>query len=203
MEIIDPEWASQNPEAAQARLIDARRDDFESRYRPLEEAAIAEFMKSPEEAASRAQGISTSAFGRVSAMTDRSLGRRGVFMTADQAAAAQAATDLDRVRAGATGANLTRRHVTDRNIEGLGTMAGIGRGVQGAGLSGMGDASGMANARNEAGRAARQQHRAGQLQTVSSMAGLGMMAGTAGVMGLTAGTGLAAGLGAGALLAFI
>jgi hypothetical protein len=171
-ETIDPEWARNNPEAAQAKLIDIQRDDFNARYRPLEEAAIAEYMKSPEQAAQRAGGIAAQGFHGGTGAADRSMGRMGAAMTGDQRRASGEATGLAQARAVGTAENTTRRAIQDRNIEGMGTMIGIGKGIQGSVNSGMDGAAGMQGARNQAHSAAKAGHKQNMMSTGVAVAGL-------------------------------
>ena len=169
---IDPEWASKNPEDAQAKLIEIQREDFNARYRPLEEAAIAEYMKSPEQAAQRAGGIAGQGFANAQGMSQRALGRQGASMTSDQLRASGASTGLAQARAVGTAENTTRRAITDRNIEGIGTMIGIGRGIQGSVNSGMDGAAGMQTARNQAHAGAKAAHKQNMIGTGVAVAGL-------------------------------
>lgn len=169
---IDPEWASQNPEKAQAMLIDQQREDFNQRYRPLEEAAIAEFMKSPEQAAQRAGGVAGKAFSGASGMSERAMGRRGASMTADQRRASADATGLARARSIGTAENTTRRNVRDRNIEGLGTMVSIGKGISGGVNRDMGSAADMQSQRIQANKAASAARKQNMVSTAVSVGGL-------------------------------
>lgn len=155
---IDAEWASRNPEAAQAKLLDVQREDFNARYRPLEEAAIAEYMKSPEEAAQRAGAAAGSPFGRAMGMSARSLGRRGAQMSGDQRSAVQSSLGLAKARAVGTAENTMRRDVRDRNTEGLGTMISIGKDISGGVNRDMGQAGAMSTQRSQAHKNAKQAH---------------------------------------------
>jgi hypothetical protein len=153
---IDPEWASQNPDKAQAAVTDAQWENFQTRYRPIEDAAIAEFLRSPEEAAQRAGLAAASGFEGNDAMLQRQLSRHGATMTADQQRVAARREGLNALRGQASAENLTRRNIRDRNIEGLGTMMGIGQGISGGVNRDLGSAAGMQSARNQAGAAAQQ-----------------------------------------------
>ena len=162
---IDPEWASQNPDAAHAKLIETQREDFVSRYRPLEQEAIAEFMKPPEEAAQRAGLAAGSQFGNAAGISQRELGRRGAQMTGDQHRAMTEGLGLAQARGVGTAENIMRREVRDRNVNGLGQMISIGKDIYGGTNRDMGSASQMATGRSDAHKGARQAHTQSMVST--------------------------------------
>ena len=100
------------------------------------------------------------------------MGRTGASMTADQRRAAGNATGLAQARAIGTAENTTRRAIQERNIEGIGTMIGIGRGIQGSVNRDMGAAAGMQNARNQAHAGAKAAHKQNMISTGVAAAGL-------------------------------
>jgi len=72
--------------------------------------------------------------------------------------------------------NTTRRETRDRNIEGLGTMIGIGKDIMGSAGQNLGEAASMAHQRREAARAASAQRKQQTISTVATLGGLGLMA---------------------------
>lgn len=168
---LDPTEARNNPKKAQGQLIERQREDFNARYRPMEEATIAEYMRSPEEAAQRAGAIAGQSFEGAPGMTARALGRLGGSMTPDQLRAAGDASGLAKARAIGTAENTMRRAVRDRNTDGLGTMVGIGRGIQGGVNRDMGSAAGMQVQREQAHSAAKTQHTQALIGTAAGLAG--------------------------------
>ena len=157
---LDPEWASRNPQQAQAALIDLKWEDFANRFRPIEDSALAGYMASPEEDARRAGLSAATAFSAdPTQAVSRDLGRFGASLTPGQAQALSQQRGLDAARGIATAENTTRRHVRDRNMEGMATMIGIGRDVQGSASDSMSQAAGMQAQRNAANKAASAQRR--------------------------------------------
>ena len=172
---IDPEWASKNPDKAQAAVSDAQWADFEARYRPIEEAAIAEFLKSPDEAAGRAGLAAAGARKNDATATARQLSRYGANMTADQQKVAARQQGLSAARGVAGAENITRRNIRDRNIDGMGTMIGIGKGVAGGAQRDLSSAAGMQQDRINAGKAAKAAHRQSTISTATSALGMAAM----------------------------
>ena len=177
MALIDPEWASKKPDEAQAALTRLQWEDFATRFRPIEEQAIAGFMASPEADARRAGLHAASAFGGdPTAEVGRTMGRFGAQLTPEQAQALAQQRGLAAARGVATAENTTRRHVRDRNMEGLSTMIGIGRDVQGGAMDGLSQAAGMQSQRNAA---SAQASAANRQNNINTALGLGALAGMA------------------------
>jgi hypothetical protein len=172
MMTMDPEWAAQNPEKAQAQLIDMQYQDYVARYQPLEDELIAEYMKSPEESAQQAGLIAGSQFKNVEGMSQRSAARRGAVLTPDQLAAQRRSVGLAEARTVGTAENLTRRHVNERNMNGLSQMMGLGHGLHSGSMSGLSQSSSMAASRNAQHASASQAHKQNTMSTALGMAGL-------------------------------
>jgi hypothetical protein len=175
-QMIDPGLAQTDPSKVNAQLLEYQREDFMTRYRPLEDAAIAEYMKSPEQAAKQAGLAAASPFNRAMGMNERAMGRRGAQMTGDQRSAVRSGLGLAKARGVGNAENLMRRQVRDRNIEGLGTMIGIGKGISGSVNRDMGAASQLQTQRLEAGRNAQQAHKQSTTSTVMGLASIAAMA---------------------------
>lgn len=195
---IDPDWASRRPDKAQAKLIDLQWEDFTKRFRPLEDEMLQTYFGNGEPEAQRAGLHMAQTFGPAEgAVTDtqRELGRYGAGVTQRQAQALTQQRGLDAARGIATAENTTRRQAKDRNIEGLGTMMGIGRGIQGSAQQNMGQAASMAAQREQAGKAAAHSQRQNTMGNVVSGAGMGYMVGQGAAVGGPWGAAIGAGLG--------
>lgn len=167
---IDPDWAAKNPEKAQAKLIDLQWEDFATRFRPIEEQALAGYMASPEVDARRAGlHVARQFRGDPTAHLSRTMGRFGAQLTPEQAQAVAQQRGLDAARGIATAENTTRRHVRDRNMEGLGAMIGIGRDVQGSATNSMSQAASMQAQRNAANAQAKAANRQNNINTALSL----------------------------------
>lgn len=172
---LNPDWAAANPGRANSWIADEQWRDFELRYRPLEDRLIQEFFTSPEAAAREAGSITAGAHAGNADSMARQVGRYGVSMTPDQQRAASRSSGLAAARDIAGTENMTRRSIRDRNIEGLGTMMGIGKGISGGAMDSMGQAAGLASAREQAGQQARAAARQNNRNTAMSMLGMAAM----------------------------
>ena len=173
---IDPDWASSNPDEAQARLQDKEWRLFEERYRPMEEAAIDEFLGGSGAAMSRAADSARRGLAAAEGVNERAMGRRGVAMTGDQRRSAEASRGLNAARTVGTAANTAQRETRDRNLEGLGTMLSIGKGISGSAGDNLGAAADMASARQQQNRAASDARRQQTMSTVATLGGMALMA---------------------------
>ena len=174
---IDPEWARNNPSQANAQLMDNQWELFQTRYRPLEDDVLARYMSNVEGEASRAGENAQRGLAAAQGVSERQLGRRGVRMTADQAGAVQASQGLNAARTVASAENFARRDARDRNLEGLGTMIGIGQGISGSAGENLGTAAGMASQRSQQAAANKAANRQSLISTGLGLGGLAIAAG--------------------------
>lgn len=173
---LDPDAATKDPSEVQGQLQDSQWALFKERYRPIEDAAIQEFLKGTGEAAKDAGVNARRSLAGTAGVTDRSLGRRGVTMTGDQRKAAEAGMGLNAARTIATAENTARTKRRDRNMEGLGTMMSIGKGISGSAGDNLSAAAGLQHDREQQNAAAKQAKKQQNIQTASTVASLGLMA---------------------------
>lgn len=166
---INAALAEKKPQWAQGELHEKQWDLFKDRYRPLERSAIDELLRGTDRAARTAGVNARRGLRGASAVTARSLGRRGVTMTGDQRESARASRSLNRARTIGTAKNLARREQRDRNLEGLGTMLSVGKGISGSAGSNLGAAANLASKRKQQNEAADRQHKQTMISTGVSL----------------------------------
>lgn len=164
---LDPEWAAQNPDKAQAELTRRQWELYERRGMGLEDSVLAEITDpaTAERAATRAGISAREAFAGAGAMTDRRLERHGVQATAEQRAGAARRTDLARAMAIGGAKQDAREATREDNIDLLSGTLNVGAGLSSAATQGLESAASMQNQRVETAKAQRAAHTQSMIST--------------------------------------
>lgn len=175
---VDPNRARSDPQGAQGALTRAQWRLFEDRFLPLENEALATIGDAtlPNTLADRAGAHVSQAFANTAGMTTRRLSRYGQSPDAEQHAVITRNRGLEQAVAHAGAENQTRTAVKDLQLALAGDALQIGQGISGQASQGLSSAAGMANAREEQGKAARSAQRQSNMAMLSSLAGAGLMA---------------------------
>lgn len=164
------EFAEQNPEKSQAAMLRADWDDFQERFKPIEDELIERSQRDGNEEADRAISLTREGHTQAEESMERDLARTGQTVSSEQRAAIKARRGL----AGATDAvnagNQTRRHVDEQNTNLQGDLIGIGRGISGRASDGMNTAAGLAAGRGRVADRINADRRAGNMRAAGAFA---------------------------------
>lgn len=163
-----------SPDATRAQLIDLQRQDFNTRFRPLESALIQKVQTNGEAEANAAAADVTQQAALSRGEFMRNLARTGTQLTARQENAIGDKRGLDAARNVASAKNITRRAVKDENLQRQADLIGTGRDIVQGANQGLSSAAGMATARKRADDAAAQASKAQRNNMIAT--GLGMAA---------------------------
>ena len=171
----DPMFGYNDPEGAEAALIESQRADFEQTFRPNEEKALdlvnRDYENEAEAAGRRAGQSITLTRGEF----NRSLERSGQTLTAENKVATDRASQLSKMTSIASGENLTRRAFKEMNTDAKGDLISIGKGIAGASASNMTAAANNSRAVAASNRAEKAQSKANLISTGIGVAALAMM----------------------------
>lgn len=180
--LVDPDWARDNPEDANARVLRYNHRDFRNRFLPHEIELLQRL--SPEAAAiekeTAANEIRTLVATQDTVANDslnRQLRRRGISLTADQQQTQDRLRGLNTALSDTTGRNLVRRNIEDRRVNALSDAISIGRGIRTSSQNSLGAAAELQSAREDAEDAARRQREQGRWGAAAAGAGLGAAVG--------------------------
>ncbi len=169
---IDPEAARNDPSKAQGQLARAQWDDFLSRYKPVEDATFSLLNRDPT-AEINAAGDAAQIQSDVSqASMQRAAERRGLHITAEQAAAMAAQNKRQDSLAVVGAKNSTTRQIADRNLRSATDMISIGRGIAGSAGTDLGGAADLQQRRNQADEASDAAAKQQRMQMAGTAVGL-------------------------------
>lgn len=170
---LDPDWARENPDKAQARLTRAQWDYAKKVYQPAEDAAIAEVTDSVDDNANRAGGMVASAFERGRGTAERNRSRYGVSTSARNQNVLDRRSKFTESKSTAGAENRTRRGLTDRNTNAMGVLAGHSQGIASGATDALDSAAGMKAQRDAAGKQMDAQQKSNQLGGAAAGAAIG------------------------------
>lgn len=168
---------SADPRTLQAQVIEAQRADFNTRYRPIEDEVIAAARRAPEQEAADAAATAERQSSLTREQFMRDLARSGTSLTPEQRSAVDRKLSLSSGLSRINAYNRTYRDADNRNTDMLGDIIGIGRGVVSGAQEGLGTAASLANARESAGKAAKDQWMGNKLSSAAMGAGLALAGG--------------------------
>ena len=134
-----------------AEMIEWMEDDWEARFKPVEEMLLGELENrdtNTRENVSAAQEAAKTSYDATLGMSERNMQMYGTELDADQQAAADRSAEITGQGTQIAAGNLARDASTARYDQLEQNMVSLGRGVQGAAISGMGSAAGMEANRN-------------------------------------------------------
>ena len=170
---IDPGLAAAYPEAANSRMIALNRKDWEERFQPIEKDLIKEVSTEKGEVEAQKAGADVAQQSAISRGTFlRNLSRTNTQLTQRQAGAIDRKEGLALARGTASAKNLTRRSITEQNLQRTSELIGIGRNIQQGASQGIGEASSLAAQRAAATKQAQQAHKAQTQNVVATGIGL-------------------------------
>ena len=164
-----------------AEMIEWMEDDWEARFKPVEEMLLGELENrdtNTRENVSAAQEAAKTSYDATLGMSERNMQMYGTELDADQQAAADRSAEITGQGTQIAAGNLARDASTARYDQLEQNMVSLGRGVQGAAISGMGSAAGLEANRNATNQSIYAQNKAnawGAAGSVASMAAMAMM----------------------------
>jgi hypothetical protein len=179
---MSAEEAAANPEAAQAELTRAQWADYLARYKPLENQAFQILGGSEQEAVANAGQYADQSSAAAEGALQRDIGRRGLTVTAEQAAAMSRQAKNQAVLNNMGAKDAARRAVQDRNLQATTNLISIGKGIAGSASESLNSAASMSASRTAANAAAKAQSQSQNMQTVGTLSGLGIAAYAAGLL---------------------
>lgn len=189
---VDPDFARDNPEEAQAQLTRSQFEFFEKNFLADEDAAI-RFAGNRDLAEAKADEAGATIGDIVASsrgQTSRRLSRFGIQQSGRERAVDKRTRSLDEAAATGVAKNQTRRDVRDIQTAVAQDVLDVGKGISGQAGSALSSASGMAFARNQAHQQAKASRTANTISTVGSGAGIGFAVGGPIGAGIGAGAGL-------------
>jgi hypothetical protein len=169
---ISPGLAAAYPEAANTKMVKLQQKDYEDRFAPIESGLLTEVQTQRGEAQAQSAGEDVAQQASLSRGSFlRNLSRTNTSLTQRQKGTISRKEGLSAARGIATAKNLTRRTITDQNIQRTGELIGIGRNIQQGASQGIGEASSLAAQRETALKQAQSAHKAQNLNTVATIGG--------------------------------
>ena len=174
---VNASEAQTNSDGVQADLTRARWEDFKRRYRPVEQEVINKLGGDGNDEANRAGAIAARQHEVQARELGAQLAARGTSLTPAQRRAVNRQRGLARSLDVATAENTTRRGVRDRNLNGMGQMIGLGRGIATTASGGLDQAAGMQVQRENTNRQMKDQYQKNMVSGVASGASMGFAVG--------------------------
>lgn len=164
-----------------AELMRWMEEDWEQRFKPIEEGLIDEVMNKDQKIAENVQDAQTAAqlsYDATVGMSERNMARYGTEMDEDQLAAQERTNNIASQGAEISAMNMARDASVARYDQLQQNMMALGRGVQGQAISGMGSAANMEanrNIQNQQIYGQNQSNMWGTIGTIGGMAATGLI----------------------------
>ncbi|MGB0969422.1 MAG: hypothetical protein ACPGVG_00465 [Mycobacterium sp.] len=173
---VDEQWAAANPSEASAEITRQQWQQFQERFRPMEDELIADIsdMSSIGRDADRASTQVRDQFARARGTQQRNMRRAGISQDARQAGMSNRRSALAEALGRTNAENQTRRTSFDDKVNRLGDMIGTGRGLRTNAAGSLSQAAGMQTGRDAHNSAVSQQNRQQAMATMVSIAAMAM-----------------------------
>lgn len=170
---VDPELARTDPDKAQARLTRNQYKLYERAFRQHEDAALSAALDpgAINQVADDASGRAAEAFDAQNGQAARRMSRYGIEATPAQQKVLDRKRGLSRDRVVASTENSIRDQADDARLDQLGDVLSLGAGIQQSGSAALGQAGGLARARESAYQDARARHSQSRRATNASAIG--------------------------------
>lgn len=159
-----------------AEMVDWLGDDWEQRFKPIEESLLNEVMNKDENIRKNVDAAGAAAdksFEATLGMSERNMSRYGTELSEDQQAAMDASSNLAQqgTKIGAQG--MAREATTARYDQLQQGLMSVGTGIKSGAISGMGNAANMEAQRNNQNQNLYAQNQGGFWNTLGTAAGMG------------------------------
>ncbi len=161
-----------------ADMIDWMGDDWEQRFKPIEESLLDEVMNKDANIRKNVDAAGVAAdksYEATLGMSERNMSRYGTEMSEDQQAAMDASSSLSAQGAKIGAQGMARDASTQRYDQLQQGMMSLGTGIKTGAISGMGSAANMESQRNQQNQQIYGQSQAGFWNTLGSAASIGAM----------------------------
>ena len=168
---INPSSAYRDPDRVAAAVSRQEFQHYLDTYKPIEIDTLKEAQRTDfKEEGDRASNTFSRQIALSDAAFNRNLSRTNTTLTAEEQTGLDRRRSISRTADRAGTENVTRRNLSTRNINTLGEMLAVGRGIQNSAAGGLGNAAQMQGQRDAANSQMKSQRRAQQIQTLGMLA---------------------------------
>jgi len=174
---LNPEWAINNADKAAAYVTRAEWTEYQDRYIPNEQAALKEIMRTDFSAEmNQAENVANTQTAVAQGTLGRRLSDSGITLNDRQKESIARRQSIGASTNVAAARNTTGRNMKLRNLNALGEMVGIGRGIATTAQKGLAQASGLQTNRQASDAAISAQNRATTIGALGTVFMIALMA---------------------------